>query len=131
MKWKRRLRERLHADERVYLTSWLQWLRDMAMNVLEWIYGFVLVGGGAGIYIVREMLVDEADEQLPDEEKIQRTMWWRTGLKSGEMPRAWETHQAFFPDSSLRFWYVVLWVLSLSWMFLGLQLLQTLQRWAG
>jgi hypothetical protein len=39
MKWKRRLAERLHADERVYLTSWLQGLRDMAMNVLVWIYG--------------------------------------------------------------------------------------------
>jgi hypothetical protein len=92
------------------------------------IYVIVFLGGGMGIWIVRELLLTEANQQLPDEEKIRRTMWSRTGLKSGEMSRLWQVHQQFLPDSSLRFWYIVLWVFTLSWMFFGLSLLQRLTR---
>jgi hypothetical protein len=72
------------------------------------IYACVLFAGGAGIWIVREIMTVEVDERLPEAEKIRRTMWNRTGLKSGEMSRMWQAHQQFFPDSRLRFWYIAL-----------------------
>jgi hypothetical protein len=92
------------------------------------IYIIIFFGGGIGIWIVRELLLAEANQQLPDEEKIQRTKWSRTGLKSGEMSRLWQVHQQFLPDSSLRSWYIALWVLTLSWMFFGSSLLQRSTR---
>jgi hypothetical protein len=49
------------------------------------IYICFFLGGGLGIWIVRERLIAQANLQLPDDAKVQRTMWSRTGLKSGEM----------------------------------------------
>jgi hypothetical protein len=77
---------------------------------------------GVGVWIVRECIVSEADQNLPDSDKIHRTIWARTGLKSGEMSRAWRTHEQFFPNSSLRSLYIALWAFGLCWMFFGLAL---------
>ena len=87
-------------------------------------YLCVFMGGGVGIWIVRELIVTQADENLLDVDKIQRSIWSRTGLKSGEMSRAWQTHQQFFPNSSLRSLYIILYVFVVLWMFFGLQFLQ-------
>lgn len=89
----------------------------------------IFVGVGICILIARERMVAEVDERLPDHEKIQRTMWSRSGLKDGEMSRVWRLHGRLFPDSSLRFWYIALWILALSWMFFGLSLLQHSKFW--
>jgi hypothetical protein len=88
------------------------------------VYFCLFVCGGVGIWVVRERIVTEADTHLADSDKIQRTMWSRTGLKTGEMTRAWRIHRRFFPHSSLRRLYVGLWIFTLSWMFLGLDLLR-------
>jgi len=93
------------------------------MDIRLLIYVLVLLGAGIGIWIVRELLVEQADEHLPDDEKIRRTIWSRTGLKAGEMSRAWQVHSQFLPGSSLRSWYVALWILAVFWMLSGLQLL--------
>jgi hypothetical protein len=98
------------------------------MDRLLWIYVFLLMAGGVGIAMVRQRILEEADQKLPEGEKIQHTFWNRTGLKSGEMSRAWQTHRQFFPTSSLRFWYVALWVCSVSWMFCGPNLLKHVIR---
>jgi hypothetical protein len=103
--------------------------KHMAQDLMDlrlWTYSFILMSGGVGIWIVRELMAKEADQQLPSDEKIRRTIWSRTGFKSGEMSRLWQAHQQFFPGSLLRFWYVALWVLTLSWMFFGLNLLNHL-----
>jgi hypothetical protein len=88
------------------------------------IYVCFFFGCGMAIFIVRERMVAQANQQLPEDEKIRRTMWSRSGLAGGEMSRLWRAHRQFFPDSSLRFWYIALWALALSWMFFGLTLLQ-------
>lgn len=93
-------------------------------NWLFDLYFCFILAGAMAIWIVRERLVSQADQKLPEDAKVQRTMWSRTGLKSGEMTRMWRAHREFFPNSSLRFWYVALWVLTISWMFIGLELLQ-------
>jgi hypothetical protein len=98
------------------------------MDRLLWIYVSLLMAGGLGIALIRWRILEDADQKLPDDEKIQHTFWNRTGLKSGEMYRAWQTHRQFFPNSSLRFWYVALWVLSVSWMFYGPNLLRHMIR---
>jgi hypothetical protein len=89
----------------------------------------LLLACGAGILIVREVMTVEADERLPENEKIRRTMWNRTGFESGEMSRMWRTHRQFFADRLLRFWYVALWVFALLWMFFGLGLCQSILSW--
>jgi hypothetical protein len=86
----------------------------------------VLMGGGVCIWIVGELIVTQANQNLLGPDKIQRSIWSRTGLKRGEMSRAWETHQQFFPNSSLRSLYVALCVLVVLWLFFGLTLLQKL-----
>jgi hypothetical protein len=88
------------------------------------IYICFFFGGALGFWIVRARLVAQANRELPEGAKVQRTMWPRTGLKSGEITRMWRAHREFFPNSSLRFLYIALWVLTLSWMFIGLELLQ-------
>ena len=93
------------------------------MDIQLLIYASVLLGAGFCIWIVRELLIDQADEHLPGDEKIRRTFWSRTGLKAGEMSRAWQVHSQFLPGSSLRFWYVALWILAIFWMLTGQQLL--------
>lgn len=87
-------------------------------------YFCVFMGGGVGIWIVRELIVTQADRNLLDADKIQRSMWSRTGLKSGEMSRAWQTHQQFFPNSPLRTLYIILYVFVVLWMLFGLASLQ-------
>jgi hypothetical protein len=57
----------------------------------------MLIGCGAGIWFVRRYILEEADQQLPEHEKMRRTVWSRTGLAS--------------------------WILSLSWMLFGLNIL--------
>jgi len=93
------------------------------MDIRFCIYMGLLFASGAGIWIVREAMLGDVDERLPENEKIRRTMWNRTGLESGEMSRMWQVQEQFFPDSWLRFWYVALWVFRISWMFFGLSLL--------
>jgi hypothetical protein len=99
------------------------------MDIRFSIYVCLAFASGAGIWIVREVMIVEADERLPENEKIRRTMWNRTGLESGEMSRMWQAHQQFFPDSRLRFWYVALWVFTIFWMFFGLGILQSILSW--
>ena len=94
------------------------------MDIRFSIYVCLFVACGAGIWIIREVMIVEVDERQPENEKIRRTMWNRTGLESGEMSRMWQAHQQFFPDSRLRFWYVTLWVFAILWMFFGLGILQ-------
>jgi|SRR5580658_9708588 hypothetical protein len=98
------------------------------MDIRFWIYAGLLFACGAGIRIVREVMTEEADERLPENEKIPRTMWNRTGFESGEMSRMREAHQQFFPDNRLRFWYVSLWVFAILWMFFGFGILQGILR---
>jgi hypothetical protein len=57
------------------------------MNVVLTLYIIVFLVGGIAIWAVREMMQTEANQQLPDEEQIRRTIWNRAGLKSGEMSR--------------------------------------------
>jgi hypothetical protein len=101
------------------------------MDIRFTIYVGLFLACGAGIMIVRKVMVVEVDERLPENEKIRRTMWNRTGFKSGEMSRMWQAHQQFFPESLLRFWYVTLWVFAILWMFFGLGILQGIlsRRW--
>jgi hypothetical protein len=49
------------------------------MDIRLLIYVLVLLGAGIGIWIVRELLVEQADEHLPDDEKIRRTIWREQG----------------------------------------------------
>src|ERR1700723_1198881 len=98
------------------------------MNVVLTFYIIVFLVGGIAIGAVREMMLTEANRQLPDEEQIRRTIWNRTGLKSGEMSRLWDVHQQTHPNSSLRIWYVILWIFIPIWMFFGLNLLQRLAK---
>jgi hypothetical protein len=99
------------------------------MDIRFSIYVCLFVACGAGIWIIREVMIVEVDERQPENEKIRRTMWNRTGLESGEMSRMWQAHQQFFPDSRLRFWYVALWVFAIFWMFFGLGILQCILSW--
>ena len=99
------------------------------MDTRFYIYMCVLFLDGAGIWIVRGAMVADVDERLPENEKIQRTMWNRTGFESGEMARAWRTHEDFYPGSWLRFWYVALWVSGILWMFFGLGILKGISSW--
>jgi hypothetical protein len=98
------------------------------MNVFLILYIIVFLVSGIAIWAVREMMLTEANQQLPDEEQIRRTIWNRTGLKSGEMSRLWDVHQQTRPNSSLRIWYVVLWIFTPIWMFFGLNVLQRLAK---
>jgi hypothetical protein len=95
-----------------------------ARLLILFIYFCIFLGGGIAILIVRDRMVVQADRWLPDDGKIRGTLWSRSRLKRGEMFRLWRVHRRFFPNSSLRFSYVALWVLTLSWLFLGLNLLQ-------
>jgi hypothetical protein len=88
------------------------------------IYFCIFFVGGVGILIVRDRMVMQADQRLPDGGKIRGTVWSRNALKRGEMFRLWRVHRQFFPRSPLRFSYLALWVLTLSWLFFGLNLLQ-------
>jgi hypothetical protein len=94
------------------------------MNTLLLVYLALFFGGGIGFWIVREVMMMQAGTKLSAGDKIQRTMWSRTGLKWGEMSRMWGVHRQFFPQSSLRFWYKALWVFTILWMFFGLSLLR-------
>jgi hypothetical protein len=59
------------------------------MDIRFCIYMGLLFASGAGIWIVREAMLGDVDERLPENEKIRRTMWNRTGPESGEMSRMW------------------------------------------
>jgi hypothetical protein len=98
------------------------------MDIRFSIYVCLGFASGADIWIVREVMTVEVDERLPENEKIRRTIWNRTGLEYGELSRMWQAHQQFFPDSLLRFWYVALWVFTIFWMFFGLRTLQSILR---
>jgi hypothetical protein len=98
------------------------------MNVVLILYIIVFLVSGIAIWAVREMMLTKANQQLPGEEQIRRTIWNRTGLKSGEMSRLWDVHQQTRPNSSLRIWYVILWIFIPIWMFFGLNLLQRLAK---
>jgi hypothetical protein len=98
------------------------------MNFVLILYITVFLVSGIAIWAVGEMMLTEANQQLPDEEQIRRTIWNRTGLKSGEMSRLWDVHQQTRPNSSLRIWYVILWIFIPIWMFFGLNLLQRLAK---
>jgi hypothetical protein len=93
------------------------------------LYFCLFLASGAGIWIVREAMASAVDERLPENEKIRRTTWNRTGFESGEMSRMWQAHRQFFPASRLRFWYAALWVFTILWMFFGLGILQGLSSW--
>ena len=92
--------------------------------LIFFIYFCIFFSGGIGILIVRDRMVMQADRRLPGDGKIRRTVWSRGGIKGGEIFRLWRVHRQLFPKSSLRFSYVALWVLTLSWLFFGLNLLQ-------
>jgi hypothetical protein len=94
------------------------------MNTRRAIYFCLLLSSGLGVWVVREQMIAQADSHLPDSGKVRRTMWSRTGLKSGEMSRLWETHRELFPNSPLRSMYVALWAFLILWMIFGLGLLQ-------
>ena len=95
-----------------------------ARLLILFIYFCIFLGGGMGILIVRDRLVAQADRRLPDDGKIRGTMWSKSTLKRGAIFRLWRVHRQFFPHSSLRYSYAALWVLTLSWLFFGLNLLQ-------
>jgi hypothetical protein len=90
------------------------------------IYLCILMCDGLSIWIVRECIVSDADQNLPNSDKIHRAIWARTGLKRGEMSRAWRTHQKFFPNSPLRALYIALWAFGVCWMFFGIAFLTPL-----
>jgi hypothetical protein len=98
------------------------------MNAVLAIYVAVLLVGGLVGWAVREMMLTEANQQLPEEYQIRRTMWNRTGLKGGEMSRLWEVHKETHPNSSLRIWLVTLSIFIPVWMFFGINLLQRLAK---
>jgi hypothetical protein len=102
-------------------------VRDSMSAVLV-IYIVVLLLGGAVGWAVMETMLTEANQQLPDENRIRRTIWNRTGLRSGEMSRLWNVHQQTRPNSPLRIWCVILWIFIPIWMFFGLTLLQRLAK---
>jgi hypothetical protein len=64
------------------------------------IYVCLLLACGAGILIVREVMTVEADQRLPENKKIRRTMWNRTGFESGEMFRMHFGFSRYFECSS-------------------------------
>jgi uncharacterized protein YneF (UPF0154 family) len=72
------------------------------MDIRFSIYPYFLFACSAGIWIVSEAILTADDQRPPENEKMRRTMWSRTGLESGEMSRAWKAHQRFIPDSLLR-----------------------------
>jgi hypothetical protein len=56
------------------------------------IYMVVLLSCGMGIWAVRELLVAEANQQLPENQKIRPTVLSRTGLKGGDHSSSVTTH---------------------------------------
>jgi hypothetical protein len=92
--------------------------------LILFVYFCIFLGDGVGILIVRDRMVMQADRRLPGDGKIRNAMWSKSRLKRGEIFRLWRVHRRFFPHSSLRFSYMALWVLTLSWLFFGLNLLQ-------
>jgi hypothetical protein len=95
-----------------------------ARLLILFVYFCIFLAGGIGILIVRDRMVVQADRRFPNDGKIRETMWSRSGIKRIDIFRLWRVHRQFFPNSSLRFSYVALWVLTLSWLLFGLNLLQ-------
>ena len=98
------------------------------MDISLLIYLAVFLCGAMANWIVREVMLTQANQQLSDEERIRRTLWSRNGIEIGEMSRLWHVHRQIQPNSSLRFWYFALWIFTPSWMFFGLSLVQRLIR---
>jgi|SRR5580692_557658 hypothetical protein len=98
------------------------------MNIRFLIYlGFFFAGAIASL-LVRDQMMKEANEHLPTDKSFAYAILSKTWLERGEFSRLWGVHRQFFPNSSLRFWYVTLWVLTLSWMFFGLSFLNIISE---
>jgi hypothetical protein len=85
--------------------------------LIFFIYFCIFLSGGVGILIVRDRMVMQADRRLPEDGKIRGAIRSRRSFKYGEIVQLWRVHRQFFPHSVLRFSYMALWVLTLSWLF--------------
>ena len=92
--------------------------------LMFYIYLCIFLGGSAGIWIVRDLMVRQIDRHLPVEGKIRAGTRPKDRWKWAEAFQLWRVHRQFFPISLLRFSYMALWVLTLSWLFFGLSLLR-------
>ena len=92
--------------------------------LILFIYFCVFLGGTTGIMIVRDRMVVQANRLLPEDGKMWGAIRVRSAFKRGEIFQLWGVHRQFFPHSSIRFSYMALWVLTLSWLFFGLNLLR-------
>jgi hypothetical protein len=94
------------------------------MDIRLAIFICVFLSFGPAIVIVRGRMIAQANERLAPDDQMQGNPLVRGGIKWREMIRAWRVHREFYPDSSLRFWYVALWVLVILWVFFGLKIVQ-------
>jgi hypothetical protein len=89
------------------------------------VYIAVVVAFAVGQQSLENRMMKQANQHLRSDEQITRSMWsWsKTGFKSGERFRLWKIHRRFFPDSTLRFFCAMMFVLTLIRMFSGPKLL--------
>jgi len=92
--------------------------------LMLFIYFCILLGGAAAILILRDRMLVQANGRLPDDGKIPGALRFRSAFDRREMFRVWRVHRQFFPRSSIRYSYMALWVLTLSWVFFGLSFLR-------
>ena len=90
--------------------------------LIFYIYFCIFLGGGVGIWIVRNRMAAQVGAHIHEEQKKRAEIPPKEKWKFAELFQLWRDHRQFFPISLLRYVYMTLWVLTISWLFFGLSL---------
>lgn len=92
------------------------------MGIRLLIYLCVFFSGGLVQTLVWNRITREVNQCLPDDEQYSVSIWsLRRPARGGfNQLQIWSAHRRFFPESYLRLWCGTALVLTVSWMFLGL-----------
>ena len=83
------------------------------------VYFSVLFAGGAVLMFIRNRMVHEVNQRLPDDEQFSLSIWALERSPGYNHFKIWRTHQQFYRASFLRLWYATALILTLCWMYFG------------
>jgi hypothetical protein len=89
------------------------------------VYLCVLFSGGLIEMLVWNRITKQVNQHLPMEQQYSLSIWALRRSARGEFNqfRIWRTHRTCFPDSYLRASYLTALILTIVWMFIGLNVL--------
>lgn len=89
------------------------------------VYLCVFFSGGVVEMLLWNRITRQVNQHLPVEEQYSLSIWALRRSARGEFSqfRIWRSHRRFFPDSYLRLSYLTTLILTIVWMFIGLNVL--------